>query len=339
MITIKDIAKLAGVSLSTVSKALNDRPDISLETKIKVLEIAKAHNFTPHAFGKALKKKVSENIGVLFCRDLHSLSGNPFYSRVLEGIEAELAINNFNLLLHIITETTKDELPKMVRERQVDGLIVVGTFRDNYLDRLLEKDLHVVIVDPKELYDDRYQILIDNEHGAFQATKYLIDRGHRKIGFISGDLSRLSFRQRYNGYIKALKYNHINLDLDIVRTGGLENGFEHVRCLLDNQKITAIFAGNDINAIYGYKAINEMDLQIPDDVSVIGFDDIDLAKIANPPLTTVRVYKEELGSIAVRTILSMIKGDVHQPVTTLVPTRLIERESVKSINGYSGLSD
>ena len=329
MITIKDIAKLAGVSQSTVSKALNDRSDVSLETKTRILEIVKESNFTPNAFGKALKKKASENIGVLFCRDLHSISGNPFYSRVLEGIEAELALNNFNLILQIITETTKDELPKMARERQVDGLIFVGVFKDNYLNRILKEDLPIVFIDPKVPLENHCQILIDNEHGAFQATNYLIDCGHERIGFISGDLSRRSFQQRYTGYIKALKYHHIEPDENLIRTGGLENGYDHVSHLLNTQKLTAIFSANDINAIYGYRAVNEKGLRIPDDISIVGFDDIDLAKMSTPALTTVRVYKEELGSIAVRTLLNLIQREGARPVTTIVPTKLIERQSVK----------
>jgi len=332
MITIKDIAKRVGVSPSTVSKALNNRSDVSAETRAKILEVAQELNFTPHAFGKALKKKTSENIGVLFCRDLHSLSSNPFYSRVLEGIEAELALNNYNLILQIVTESTKDELPKMVRERQVDGLLLVGTFVDSYLERIFQEDLRIVLVDPKKPSYRYSQVLIDNEHGAFQATKYLIDRGHRQIGFISGDLSRMSFQQRYNGYLKALQASGIEVNENWVRTGGLENGYDHVKALLSTEKVTAIFSANDINAIYGYKAINDLGLRIPEDISVIGFDDIDLAKISTPPLTTMRVYKEELGSIAVRTLLRMLQTGDTRPVTTIVPTRLIERDSVRALD-------
>ncbi|HDQ45285.1 MAG TPA: LacI family transcriptional regulator [bacterium] len=331
MMTIKEIARHAGVSQSTVSKALNDRPDVSPKTKEKIRQLIKQYNFTPHAFGKALKKKTSENVGVLFCRDLHSLSGNPFYSRVLEGIEAELALNNYSLLLQIITENTRDELPKMVREHQADGLILVGTFLDTYFTRILGIQIPVILIDPKELAEDRCQILIDNEYGANQATRHLLDRGHRRIGFISGDLSRTSFRQRYNGYLKALKNSDLSPDPDLVRTGGLENGYEHVRVLLENKDMTAIFSANDINALYGYQAIIERGLRIPDDVSIVGFDDIEMAKMASPPLTTVRVYKEELGSIAVRALLQILRGEVKKPVTTVVPTRLIERGSVKEI--------
>jgi len=332
MITINDIARLAGVSKSTVSKALNNRPDVGEGTKRKVLEIAKNVNFTPHAFGKALKKKTSENIGVLFCRDLHSLSGNPFYSRVLEGVEAELALNNYNLLLQIINESTPDKLPKMIRERLVDGLILVGTFRDNHLQRILDSQLKVVLIDPNVQRSEYSQVLIDNEHGAFQATKYLIDRGHKRIGFISGDLSRVSFQHRYNGYIKALKSQNIEVDENMICTGGLENGYDLVNCLFRKNNFTAIFFANDINALFGYKAIHEMNLRIPDDISIIGFDDIDLSKLASPPLTTVRVYKEELGSIAVRTLLRVIQNHEEKPMTTVVPIELMERESVRSIN-------
>jgi len=329
MVTIKDVARLAGYSPATVSKALNDRSDVSAETKSKILDIVRASGFTPNAFGKALKKKSSGNIGVLFCRDLRSISGNPFYSRVLEGIEAELALNDYNLVLQIITESTKDELPKMTRERQVDGIILVGTFRDDYLKRILNEDLHVVLIDPRVPVNQQCHVLIDNEHGAFQATKYLIDCGHERIGFISGDLTRCSFQQRYNGYIKALKYHHIQPDENLVRTGGLENGYEQVRSLLEIPGITAIFSTNDLNALYGYRAITERGFAIPDDISMVGFDDINLAKIAAPPLTTIRVYKEELGSIAVRSLLGLIQDEEVKPVTTLVPTKLVIRESVR----------
>ena len=332
MITIKEIAKLADVAQSTVSKALNDRPDVSPETKRKIIEIAKQYNFVPNAFGKGLKSRTTENIGVIFCRESQPLSGNPFYSRVLEGIEAELAMNNYNLVLQLIPESQQEMLPKMVRQRQVDGLILAGIFQEQFIKNILSNNIFVVLIDPKILTNNCSQVLIDNEYGAFTATQYLIQKGHRRIGFISGDLERLSFKQRFNGYKKALEYNNIAVDKALIQTGGLEKGYDHVKSLLmlDNRP-TAVFAANDINAIHGYKAIQEQNLKIPDDVSIIGFDDIDLAKYSTPSLTTVRVYKEELGSIGVRTLLQMINGESKTPVTTIVPTRLIERESVKGL--------
>lgn len=332
MITIKEIAKLANVSQATVSKALNDRPDVSPETRQKIIDLAQKHDFVPNAFGKGLKSRATENIGVIFCREVQPLSGNPFYSRVLEGIEAEVAIQNYNLVLQLIPEHQQDKLPKMVRQRQVDGLVLVGIFQDEFIKNIISNGIPCIMVDPKFMIENCCQILIDNEQGAFAATQYLIQKGHQRIGYISGDLERLSFKQRFNGYKKALTYNNIAVDNALIQTGGLEKGYQHLKNLLAlENRPTAIFAANDINAIHGYKAIQELNLKIPDDISIIGFDDIDLAKYASPALTTVRVYKEELGSIAIRTLFQMIRHEIKAPVTTIVPTKIVERESVRNI--------
>jgi LacI family transcriptional regulator len=260
------------------------------------------------------------------------LSSNPFYSRVLEGIEGELAMKNFNLVLHLIPNEEKIEMPKMMREKQVDGVILVGVIKQSSMDLLCESDLPMVLVDPKFDQSEYSQVLIDNEHGAFQATQHLIQKGHRRIGFIGGELGRLSFQQRYIGYKKAIEFHHLKWDEALVQTGGLEKGYDHIGQLLKmDDPPTAIFAANDINAIYGYKAISERGLNIPEDVSVVGFDDIALASMSSPPLTTVRVYKEEMGSIAVRNLLLTFEDSSVKSSTTLVPTRLIERESVCEI--------
>lgn len=332
MITIKELAKLANVSQSTVSKALNDRPDVSPQTKSKIFAIAQQHQFTPNAFGRGLKSKITENIGAIFCREPRSLSGNPFYSRVLEGIEAEVAINNFNLVLHLAARSQTGQLPKMLREKQIDGLILVGVIEEDMIQAIAETNIPVVLVDPKIDVATHSRVLIDNEHGAFTATQYLISHGHRRIAFISGDLNRLSFKQRLDGYLKALNFHRIAVDEDLIQTGGFEKGYEHVQALLALQNPpTAIFAANDQNAIFGYQAVRERGLKIPGDLSFIGFDDIDLARLSDPPLTTIRVYKEELGSIAVRELLRLVRKEGERPQATIVPIRLVERESVKNV--------
>jgi len=332
MASIKEIAREANVSPSTVSKALNKRKDVSESTRQKIIKIAESHNFVPNALGKNLKNQKTENVGVIFCRESQPLSGNPFYSRVLEGIEAELAINNFNLVLHLLPNDYKGTLPKMLREGQVEGVILAGVMRPDFIERLRELDIKVVLVDPKITIGDLSQVLIDNEHGAFQAVQHLIRSGHRRIGFISGDLERMSFIQRFKGYKKALLYNKITFEEELVQTGGLEQGYQHMENLLRLKDIpTAIFAANDINALYAYKAIKDNGLNIPEDISLVGFDDIEMSKISSPPLSTIRVYKEEMGSIAVRILLEALNTEKYKPVTTLVPTRLVERESVYRI--------
>ena len=332
MITIDKLAKLANVSKSTVSKAINDRPDISAETKRKILEISKANNYTPNAFGKGLKSKITKNVGVIFTREKHPLLNNPFFSRILEGIEAELALKGYDLVLNILQGRNTKELPRMVREGRVDGIILIGVFSDVFIERLISEKVNVVQVDPKRDIQEFSQVFIDNEHGAFLATQHLINAGHQKIGFISGDLDRLSFKQRLDGYKKALEHNQIEFRKSLLRCGGLEDGYDQVKNLLEEEQLTAIFSANDHNALSGYNAISDMDLRIPDDISVMGFDDIWSANVAKPPLTTVRVYKEELGSIGVRTLLRIVNGELIGPVHIIVPVRLIERQSVKIID-------
>lgn len=329
MKTIKDIAKEAKCSISTVSKALNDRPDVSKKTKERILEIVEKYNFYPNAYGKGLKRKLTENIGVIFCRESRPLSQNPFYSRVLEGIEAELAINNYNLVLHFLSVEGKVDIPKMILEKQVDGLILVGIITKEFINKI--KDIHIpsIFIDPKFPINNFSQVLIDNEYGAYLATQHLIQMGHERIGFISGALDRLSFKLRYDGYVRALKFYKCKFDPDLIKASGLEEGYTHVSELLDlKNPPTAIFSTNDINAIYGYKAIKERNLRIPEDISIIGFDDIEFARMSSPPLTTIRVYKEELGSIAVRNLLQSLHENIHAHSTTIVPIKLIIRESI-----------
>ena len=332
MPSIKEIARKANVSPSTVSKALNDRFDVSEKTRKKILEIANQHNYEPSAIGKSLKLKKTENVGVIFCRESKPLSLNPFYSRVLEGIEGELAINNFNLVLHLLQPGQNSPLPKMVREKQVDGIILVGVFDSDFIEKMRKIKVSVVLVDPRIPVKDISRVLIDSEHGAYLATQYLIEKGHKRIGFISGSLDRISFQRRYEGYLKALAFYGISLDKSLVQTGGLEDGYKHTKTLLElDDPPTAIFSGNDINAIFGYKAIADSGLRIPEDISFVGFDDIDMAKFSNPPLTTIRVYKEEIGSIAVRKLLRILNKEQDEELTTVVPTKLVERESVQEI--------
>jgi LacI family transcriptional regulator len=324
---IRTLAKMAGVSPSTASKALNDRGDVSPETRERVLAIAREHGYSPNSFGKGLKTRSTENIGVVFSRDQHALSDNPFYSKVLEGVESELSMNNHNTILNIIQPTHR-ALPKMVRERHVDGVILIGVFHPELLARLRSEKMPVVLVDPQNPTDGFAQIHIDNEYGAFLATDYLVRAGHRKIGFVSGDLNRLSFRQRMDGYRKALSASRLALEAKYIRTGGLEDGYALFKSLMEQEEPTAVFAANDINAIRGYKAVHDLGLRIPADVSIVGFDDIDLAAMASPPLTTVRVHKHEFGSIAARTILNLVRGDKPSNPYIVMPTQLIERGSV-----------
>ncbi len=332
MSTIRDIAKLANVSVSTVSKALNARADVSERTRRKILEIAQQINYDISRLRREGPLVQSRNIDVIFCREEKPLSLNPFYSRVLEGIEGELALNHFNLVLTLLPNKKDVPIPPPIINQEVDGVILVGVFNQDFIHRIKKINLPVVLIDPKIVVEEFTQVLIDNEHGSYTATQYLIQKGHRRIGFISGPLERQSFFQRFLGYKKALEFHGIPFDKALVQTGGLEEGYENTKRLLRlNNRPTAIVSANDINAIYGLRAIQEMGLKVPQDISIIGFDDIELSKMSTPQLTTIRVYKEEMGSIAVRLLMQHLKREISKPVISIVPTRLVERRSVQAI--------
>ncbi len=335
MYTIKDIAKLANVSQSTVSKALNDRHDVSLKTKTKILKIAEKYNFSRHNISKLNVKTMTENIGVVFCREGRPLSGNPFYSRILEGIEGELILNNYNLVLHLLQERQNGSIPKMIRDKKVDGIILIGIMSQNFKNILKNIEIPVMHIDPAAEDTLFNKVTIDNERGAFLAIQHLISKGHKEIAFVSGELKRSSFSCRFNGFKNAMKLHNLPIKEKYVKAEGIEKGYEQVNQLLDLKKRpTAIFFANDTNALYGYKAIYDKGLSIPGDISVVGFDDISMAKYSSPPLSTVRVYKEEIGSVAVRNLLPLIKKDHPPTLHILVPTKFIERESVKDITKH-----
>ena len=332
MYTIKDIAKLAKVSQSTVSKALNDRHDVSQKTKDKILKIAAQHNFKPHNMSNLNVKVMTENIGVVFYREKRALSGNPFYSRILEGIEGELVLNNYNLILHLLKQQKNGIMPKMIRDRKIDGLILIGIMSPEFMAQLKDTDIPVMHVDPAADYTGFNKVTIDNERGAFLAAQHLITNGHREIAFLSGELERSSFGCRLAGFKSAMKLHNLPIRDEFIMAGGVDEGYDQVTKLLALKKRpTAIMFSNDENALYGYKAIYDHGLKIPDDISVVGFDDISMAKYASPPLTTVRVYKEEIGSVAVRNLLPLLKEKPVTPMHILVPTRFVERESVRKI--------
>ena len=161
MATIKDIAKAANVSVSTVSKALNRREDIGGDTRRKILSIAEELNYV-HNFNIINSTATkTENVGVIFCRESKPLSLNPFYSRVLEGIEAELAINNYNLVLHLLPDEKNIALPKMLRQHQVDGVILAGVVREPFIQKLHKMDIPAILIDPKIQVKDMSQVLIE----------------------------------------------------------------------------------------------------------------------------------------------------------------------------------
>jgi DNA-binding LacI/PurR family transcriptional regulator len=329
IVTIRDVAKRAGVSISTASRALNDSGPVKEKTKMRVLKAAKEINYTPNAIARGLVTRKTGNIGFILPTSVKDGTSNPFYSRVFQGVEAETRERNYHLIFSVFDEGEK-ELPRMVREKNIDAVILASKIDEEFILKLKERGIPLVLVDHTIRGENVDSVVIDNFGGACKAVNHLIELGHRRIGFIRGPQDRPSFIQRFEGYKETLNRTGLEYDEKIVWEADLDFD-DAYRVMKRKMKIelfpSAIFAATDIIALAAAKAIREEGLRIPQDVSLVGFDDILQAKQARPSLTTIRVFKQEMGRVAVRKILESIDNITRKPTQTVILTELVVRGS------------
>ncbi len=332
-ITIYDVAKKAGVSISTASKALNDRRDVGDATKEKIREIAKEMNYEPSHFARALAMRKTENIGVITVRYYGSpMITNPFYSRIIEGIEERLISNNLNLVTNVLTgeQVEKMEMPKMIKEKSADGVILLGYMPDEFVEIVASKGVPVVMVDNYYRNSGITSITTDDVSGAVQAVSKLIETGHKRIAYISGPSRRRSFKLRGEGYAKALAEAGMDFDPSLaVYNESEDRSFDWMKKILDGQKPDAVFACNDVTAILAINMLREAGLSVPNDISVVGFDNIELSQHFIPAISTVDINKEAMGLKAADMLLEYVNTKQNRAEKIVFPVNLIVRESLK----------
>ncbi|MCC7207928.1 MAG: LacI family DNA-binding transcriptional regulator [Anaerolineae bacterium] len=324
--TIRDIARLAGVSVGTASHALNNKAGVAEATRARVLEVARNLGYQPPS-------TTSTSIGVLMKRDRYAhFAIDPFYSYVFAGAERECQRQKINLMYASVeAESLDTSWPPFMFDNQLMGLLIVGPFPEESIRQIQEKWGHAaVLVDayaPQLAYDS---VLAESQKGAYQAISYLIEQGHQHIGLVgSHPAGYASVLERREGYQRALAAHGIAdvyiEDSPLIR----EAVYEATRRLLERApQVTALFACNDNVAIGAMNAATDMGRSLPDDLSIIGFDDIDLAKEVNPALTTVRVDKMAMGELAVQHLLDRLEHPVRPTLVTLLRTELVVRASV-----------
>ncbi len=323
-VTIHDVAKRAGVSPATVSRVLNDRPGIRAETRERVLKAARELGYIPDFSARSLATKRTHTLAFLV-HARHSLSSHSFYGQVLAAAEKEARQHGY----HLLFSTVHDEAPLMLEEQRVEGLILAGCDIPRALIlRLKHSGVPFVLVDNH--LPGVNSIVIDNEGGAYEAVSHLIRLGHREIGFLCEWMEDLSFAERFAGYKRALQDHGLPYRPELVaegepRTPG--SGYIAAQRLLQKARPSAVFVANDLTAVEAMRAFREAGLDIPKDIAVVGFDDGDLAPVAYPPLTTVRVFRDALGIQAVRRLLYIIEHPSTPPLQIRVFTKLIIRES------------
>ncbi|MBN1154484.1 LacI family DNA-binding transcriptional regulator [candidate division KSB1 bacterium] len=335
--TIKDVAEKAGVSLSTVSLVINRKKNVSEETTRKVQQAIVDLNYHPRRLAQGLASRRTGNIGFILSDD-HFSRAEPFYTKIFLGCEFEARNHNYYILLTTVQDKfTSKSIPRFLPEKNVDGIIVAGKVPAAFLDSIRDYQLPLLFIDYLPLKDiGKYSaVLIDNEDGALQAVNHLIKAGHRHIAFIGGDIKHPSIRSRLEGYKQAFKKSNLPLKDQLIicdepYTAAIDGYNAMCKLLHRTDEFSAIFAANDAMAFGCLTCLREKKYQVPAHVSLVGFDDVDVATQMEPHLTTIRVNKEEIGAIAVKHIVDMIVNEKKTVGKIYVPVELIVRNSTIS---------
>jgi LacI family transcriptional regulator len=330
-VTIQDVAKAAGVSVSTVSRVLNDKDDVAPETYDKVQDVIRELDYTSNLAAKSMRSRRTNVIGMIM-PDVEQ----PFPIEVMKGVNQAITALDYDLIVYTNGDIKKNSTVE--REQQyvallnnsiTDGVIVVTPAATAF-----STASPVVAVDPHHESADYPAVIATNREGSLAAMEYLISLGHRRIGFINGRPELQSAVRRLQGYKDALQQANIPLDPELVQTGDFtaEMGFVCAQQLLNlPDPPTAIFAANDQSAIGTTKAAREARLQLPNDLSIIGFDNIPEAAYAHPALTTVDQSVVKMGYVATEMLINLIREEPLDSDLYKMPTRLIIRDSCQAI--------
>jgi LacI family transcriptional regulator, galactose operon repressor len=333
--TIRDVAEAAGVSISTVSRVLNDKDDVAPHTYQRVQDVIQELGYASSLAARSMRSRRTNVIGLIVPDVTDSFS-----IQVMKGVNQAIFELNYDLIIYTSGSIKKRSAAEreqyfvsLLNGSVTDGVIIVTPTATSF-----STAAPIVTIDPNNECPECIMIMATNHAGALAATEYLIGLGHRRIGFIGGRPDLRSAQQRLDGYQDALRQAEIPLDLDLIAEGDFstETGSLCAREVLSlSNPPTAIFAANDQSAIGAIEAAREMGLRIPDDLSVVGFDNIPEAAYVHPALTTVDQFIDQMGHLATEMLIGLIQGDPQESDLHLMPTQLVVRGSCRAIAGNS----
>ncbi|MBN2540450.1 MAG: LacI family DNA-binding transcriptional regulator [Bacilli bacterium] len=338
MVTIKDISRLSGFSVTTVSKALNDYPDIATKTKKRIKEICNEVGYIPNATAQSLVSKKSYTIGIIF----EEMSGvglqHPLFSKILESFKREVENDGYDILFlsnQSGNRSTGSYYQHSIR-KQVEGILVLcAEFNSEEMEELYKSKIPMAIID---FHNEKIlNVTSSNEEGVKLAVDYLISLGHTKIANIHGSLQTYIGEQRERYFVEQMKAHGLAVSQDYLVSGELftkEEGYIAMKQILQlEDQPTAIICASDMLAIGAIKAIQEVGLNVPEDYSIIGFDGINAGQLISPTLTTIRQDTEQMGVTAAKNVLKMIKSKKRMRCgnTITVKTSLLEGETTKEL--------
>lgn len=327
-VTIKDIARLAKVSHTTVSRALNDSPLINEDTKSRIKSIAKELNYVPNFSAKSLVLDKSYNIGLFFSTLKQGTSPSFFYEAV-KGVNSVIG-EKYNLVVKG-TDDYKDLGP--INRKSFDGIIFMSqSINDSsFIYKIIEKGIPLIVLNTEVHDNGVINIISDDYSGAYKAVEFLIKNNHKNVAIIEGKKGFKSSQYRKEGYIQALIDNNITINKGYMVQGNydMESGYKCMMELLGLNPIpTAVFCSNDDMAVGAFKAIMEKGLKIPEDISVAGFDDNIFSSFLAPALTTVKRPIESMSIEGAKKLLKVLEGQKFENETLFVKTELVIRDSV-----------
>lgn len=333
--TIHDIARAANVSSATVSRVLsNSGYPVSKPMREKILRVAAELNYIPNLIGKQLKKNTSNTIGVIVPTIV-----NPFYASVVFGIEEIARQNSFTVMAcnTLQDPALEEEYIRTVLEKQVKGLIISSISSDKtLLKQAIGLGLHVIAIDQNIEEDGISQIDFDYRKGACLAVKYLLEKGHSRIGYVTSKLDRPSRKLIYQGYLESMREAGLE---PLVAEAKAEEGYSAVyefdtgrklaqQLLENNSPPTAIFTCNDLMAFGVIQELSRRGVDVPGQISVMGFDGIEVGQMIHPPLTTIKQPDYEMGKMACKMLIDRMNGEESHQFDVILQPKLIERSSV-----------
>jgi LacI family transcriptional regulator len=330
-LTLEDIAKQSGVSRSTVSRVVNDDPNVSDSVRNKVQEVILATGYHPHPAARSLASKRSWMIGLVLPHTVSSFFTDPYFPRLTQGVAQACNQHNFTLGLFLMSTQEDEErlFPRVSRQGLLDGVIVQTAKKsDTLIDRLMDADFPIIVAGRPFKTKGVSYIDVDNVQAAYEAVNYLINLGYQRIATITGLMHHTPGIDRKEGYLKAITDHGWNVDDRLIVEGDFteKGGYLAMQELLPMQP-DAVFAASDTMAVGAIRAVREAGLSVPEDMAFIGFDDLPIATSSDYKLTTVRQPIIEFGAKAVDTLIDLIENGIKPSRRVIMDTELIIRES------------
>lgn len=335
-VTIKDVAEKAGVNPSTVSRVINEDPKLSIreETRKRIMDVIRELDYRPNGIARSLRLKHTRTLGMLI-PDIT----NPFFPEVIKGAESAAVERGFSLILCNTNEEEEKEKAylELLVEKKVDGfLVATASSYDRTVEFLREKGYPFVLVNRRSRDVTGRFVVCDDVEGARMVVEHLIELGHRRIAHIAGLLFTETGLSRLEGYRAALNNREIDFDPVYMIEGGFreQDGYRAAQRLLDLPlRPTAIFAANDLVALGALTAAAESGLRVPEDISIVGYNDIPLAEKVTPPLTTIRVPLYDMGYLAGEILTKIILGEEVPEDQVILKPELVVRRSSGKVSG------